>query len=134
MAAGEFFEKAWFMADAPPPKPVRKKPARPGLAARERAQAKASQRKLNAAALRELARAHSEAALQVLAEVATQGASEASRISAAMALLDRGYGKSGTGPAGENGDRATILYQRIEIIDGTPESSDPDRQAPDRQD
>jgi len=76
-------------------------------------------RKLSAASLRKLARAHTEAALQVLAEVATKGNSEASRISAAMALLDRGYGKSGPGAADDGGARAPTLYHRIELIDGT---------------
>jgi hypothetical protein len=91
-------------------------------------------RKLSAASLRKLARAHTEVALQVLAEVATTGNSEASRISAAMALLDRGYGKSGTGLAGDSGARAPTLYQRIELVDGTEENSDEDHQAADSQD
>ena len=41
----------------------------------------------------EMAKGHAEAALQVLVEIATQGDSEAARVSAANALLDRGYGK-----------------------------------------
>ncbi len=122
--------------DARPPKPTqtkrtRAKPTGLQLAERELAKAKATELKLGTAALRELARAHTRAALQVLAEVATKGASEASRISAAMALLDRGYGKSGTSVAGEGASPATILYQRIEIIDGTQESSEQDQHAPD---
>src|SRR5579863_2723332 len=80
---------------------------------------KLTDRKLSTASLRKLARAHTEAALQVLAEVATKGNSEASRISAAMALLDRGYGKSSSGMAGDGGARAPTLYHRIELIDGT---------------
>ena len=76
-------------------------------------------RKLGSAALRRLARAHTEAAVQVLAEVATKGNSEASRISAAMALLDRGYGKTGSGMAGDSGTRGPTVYHRIELIDGT---------------
>ena len=89
--------------------------------------------KPTAAVLRKLARAHTEAALQVLADVATKGNSEASRISAAMALLDRGYGKSGAGVA-DGAGRAPSLYRRIEIIDGIEDSSRPDRDAPDGQD
>ena len=80
------------------------------------------QRKVSTASLQKLARVHTEVALQVLAEVATKGSSEASRISAAMALLDRGYGKSGTGMA-DSGPRAPTLYQRIELVDGSAENS-----------
>jgi hypothetical protein len=112
------------MADARPPEPT----------TRQRAEGKPAEPKLSPAALRKLARAHSEAAVQVLAEVATTGSSEASRISAAMALLDRGYGKSGTAAKADDKGRAPILYQRIEIIDGTQDSSEQDRQAPDCQD
>lgn len=42
----------------------------------------------------EMARDHGEAALRVLLHVATQGETEAARVSAANALLDRGYGKA----------------------------------------
>src|ERR1700712_4352614 len=88
------------------------------------------ERKLSTASLRKLARTHTKAALQVLAEVATKGNSEASRISAAMALLDRGYGKSGTGAASEGGGRARILYNRIELVDGTEGNLDAERENP----
>jgi hypothetical protein len=77
-----------------------------------------------ATSLRELARGHAKAALQVLVDVATTGNSEASRISAAMALLDRGYGKTGTGQAGDDTAGAPIIFHRIELIDGT--TPDPD--------
>ncbi len=90
-------------------------------------------RKLSAASLRELARTHTEVALQVLAEVATKGNSEASRISAAMALLDRGYGKSGAGLASEGTARAPTLYHRIELIDGTEDNTNINHQAFDDQ-
>lgn len=43
--------------------------------------------------LEELARSYTDVALQVLVDVAKSGASEAARVSAANALLDRGYGK-----------------------------------------
>jgi hypothetical protein len=95
--------------------------------------AKLPERMLTAAALRKLARAHTEAALQVLAEVATKGSSEASRISAAMALLERGYGKSGTALTSDGGSRAPTLYQRIELIDGNEEKSRQDKQGSERQ-
>jgi hypothetical protein len=44
--------------------------------------------------LEELARAHTDTALAVLVEVAQHGQSEAARVSAANAILDRGYGKA----------------------------------------
>lgn len=88
----------------------------------------APDRKLSATALRKAARAHTEAALQVLAEIAATGDSEASRISAAVALLDRGYGKSGTGAASEGAGRPPILYHRIELIDGTEHAAKDDDQ------
>ncbi|MEO9633074.1 MAG: hypothetical protein ABJG14_21860 [Sulfitobacter sp.] len=41
----------------------------------------------------ELAKDHAPAALKALVQVATRGKSEAARVSAASAILDRGYGK-----------------------------------------
>ena len=49
--------------------------------------------KEQAATLTELARQHTTVALQALVEVATSGASESARVSAAQAILDRGYGR-----------------------------------------
>lgn len=43
--------------------------------------------------LEELARSYTETALNVLVEVAQHGQSEAARVSAANAILDRGFGK-----------------------------------------
>jgi len=45
------------------------------------------------ATLSELARQHTGAALETLVQIAQTGESEAARVSAANALLDRGYGK-----------------------------------------
>lgn len=47
----------------------------------------------NKANIEQLARAHTEAALNTLVEIATKGTTESSRVSAATAILDRGYGK-----------------------------------------
>lgn len=93
-----------------------------------------SSRKLSAVSLRKLARVHTEVAVQVLADVATKGTSEASRISAAMALLDRGYGKTGTKLAVEAELRTPTLYHRIELIDGTEDKANREDPATDRQD
>ena len=43
--------------------------------------------------LRDLAREYTEVALRTLVEVCRRGDSDSSRVSAANALLDRGYGK-----------------------------------------
>lgn len=44
--------------------------------------------------LSELARTHTEAALNTLLDVARNGRTDAARVSAATAILDRGYGKA----------------------------------------
>ncbi|WP_062228968.1 hypothetical protein [Aureimonas frigidaquae] len=46
--------------------------------------------------LAELARDHAQDALAALVEIAREGGSEAARISAANAILDRAYGKPST--------------------------------------
>lgn len=48
------------------------------------------------ATLSDLARQHTATALEVLVQVARDGESEAARVSAANAILDRGYGKPTT--------------------------------------
>ena len=85
-------------------------------------------RKLTTTTLRKLARAHTKVAVQALVEIATTGNSEASRILAAKALIDCGYGKSGAGLVSEDGVRAPILYHRIELVDGTEEERNSDHQ------
>jgi hypothetical protein len=118
----KFNGKGWFMAKAPLPKltPLQ-------LAERKLVKSKAEKRKLGAELVRELARLHTEAALQVLADVATKGSSEASRIVAAMALLDRGYGKSGPALADGGAGHAPTLYRRIELVDGSEENARQDK-------
>lgn len=51
--------------------------------------------------LREAARQYTVQALEVLRDIALSGESEAARVSAANALLDRGYGKPSTVLAGD---------------------------------
>jgi hypothetical protein len=46
------------------------------------------------ATLEELARSHTETAINVLVQVAKSSESDAARVSAASVILDRGYGKS----------------------------------------
>lgn len=43
--------------------------------------------------LEELARSYTEAALKTLVDIATTSESDSARVSAAVAILDRGYGK-----------------------------------------
>ena len=56
------------------------------------------------ARLSELARQHCVLALNVLASIAENGASETARISAACALLDRGFGKPREASAAQYAD------------------------------
>jgi hypothetical protein len=61
--------------------------------------------------IRSLARSHTEACLQSLAGIATNGESDSARVAACIALLDRGWGKCAqphTGADGEGDIRITI--------------------------
>jgi hypothetical protein len=73
--------------------------------------------------IRSLARSHTRTALNVLAGVMrSKDATAAARVSAANAILDRGWGKA-TQPL-ENGDGALELIHRIERIIVDPENPD----------
>jgi hypothetical protein len=54
--------------------------------------------------IRSLARSHTEIAIKVLAGVAKDGTNESARVAAAVALLDRGWGKPAQAHTGENGE------------------------------
>ncbi|CAO4196661.1 DUF5681 domain-containing protein [Methylorubrum extorquens] len=75
------------------------------------------------ARVRDAAREHTEAALAVLVQIATAGESEAARMAAANAILDRGYGKP-TQPVDGDGDGGaipvglTVQFIRPEPTDG----------------
>ena len=60
------------------------------------------------ARVRDAAREHTEAAIQVLVDIALAGESEAARVAAANAILDRGYGKP-TQPDDGDGEGGPIL-------------------------
>lgn len=69
--------------------------------------------------IKSLARAHTETAIKVLAGIMNQeDCAPAARVTAASALLDRGWGKPTQPIAGD--DEAAPIRQRIErvIIDG----------------
>jgi hypothetical protein len=65
-------------------------------------------------ALSELAQKHTKEAVLTLVEIASKGISESARVTAAVAILDRGYGRppqslehTGTGPDG------SILFKTV---------------------
>jgi hypothetical protein len=74
--------------------------------------------------IRSLARSHSRTALNVLVGVMrSKDATAAARVSAANAILDRGWGKAAQ--AIENGDGGALeLIHRIERVIVHPENSD----------
>lgn len=67
------------------------------------------------ATLSEMARAHTDDALKTLAQIAVSGESEAARVSAANALLDRGYGKPSQSVDLSNSDNSLSLPRKIVI-------------------
>ena len=63
--------------------------------------------------VRSLARSWTDQALQTLAGIAREGKNESARVAAAIALLDRGWGRAPQAHTGENGDgdiRVTIRH------------------------
>jgi hypothetical protein len=69
--------------------------------------------------LAEMAKDKAERALEVLAEIMERGESDAARVSAATAILDRGYGKpfQAVHHAGHDGGPGPIAAVRYEVID-----------------
>lgn len=63
------------------------------------------------ATIAELARVHSGTALKTLAKIAKEGESESARVSAANALLDRGYGRPPQALTGAGG--GPIEYRNL---------------------
>jgi len=64
--------------------------------------------------LSELARAHTDEALLTLVDVARNGRTDAARVSAANALLDRAYGKPAIDEGKEIVDLPPLVVQRAE--------------------
>lgn len=69
--------------------------------------------------IRSLARAHTETAINALVGIVNNGASEPARVSAAQALLDRGWGKPTQPIAGD--DTADAIRM---IVTGVPRAHD----------
>jgi hypothetical protein len=65
--------------------------------------------------LASMAKEHAETALKVLAEIAMSGQSEAARVSAANALLDRAYGKPIQGTVEIPMDKAPQIFDGWEL-------------------
>lgn len=68
------------------------------------------------ARVRDLAREYTEQALQALVQIATEGESEAARVSAATAILDRGYGKPTQPIAGDDGEGGPSALSGIQVV------------------
>jgi hypothetical protein len=72
--------------------------------------------------LRSLARAHTELSIQTLAGVARNSSSDQARVSAAQALLDRGWGKALQPHVGEGGNGSiTVIIRQIVDVAREPE-------------
>lgn len=92
--------------------PKRKGGARPG-AGRPKGVPDKATAELKAS-LEELARTHTETALNVLVQVAQSSESDAARVGAANALLDRGYGKPRQGVE-HTGEAGGPIKHKVEI-------------------
>ena len=68
--------------------------------------------------LRSLARAHTELSVQTLAGIARNGTSEQARVSAASALLDRGWGRAPQVHSGEDGGSIQVIIRQIVDVPG----------------
>lgn len=74
------------------------------------------------ASLKEQAREYTEQALLTLADIMTdEGEPAAARVSAANALLDRGYGKPSTVLAGDEDGGPMKMVTRIELVGVRPD-------------
>jgi hypothetical protein len=81
------------------------------------------------ASLEDLARQHTETALSTLVQIAQASESDAARVSAATAILDRGYGRprqavEHSGP--EGGSIPVDATVRIEFVRPKKDANDPD--------
>lgn len=65
--------------------------------------------------IRSLARNHTEAAINTLAGISSNGKSESARVAAAEALLNRGWGKPAQ-PIEGTEDGPPVKYTKIELI------------------
>jgi hypothetical protein len=74
--------------------------------------------------IRSLARAHTEIAIKVLAGIAKDGTNESARVSAAAALLDRGWGKPSQTRTNEDGEsQINVVIRHITQPLGEPRAA-----------
>lgn len=92
---------------------------RKGAKARATAELKARATQEQAGTLGEMARRHTDVALQTLVDIAAGGEGEAARVSAAQAILDRGYGKAPQ-PQEHKGKVSVV----VKIVNGLGRSRD----------
>src|SRR3954454_24228709 len=78
-------------------------------------------RKRIPADLRSLARSHTALSIKVLAGIAQNGQTDAARVAAATALLDRGWGRPPQAHTGENGKGGIEVVVRHILPDGREE-------------
>lgn len=99
--------------------------ARPGAGRPKGARDRATQSQK--ASIEERARQHADAALAALAEVvADESAPHSAKVSAATALLDRGYGKPRQAVETSGPDGGAILTKvRVEWVDADADDSAP---------
>jgi hypothetical protein len=62
--------------------------------------------------IRSLARSHTQIALKILAGIAKDGTSDSARVAAAVALLDRGWGKP-TASVDPEGDNVVVTIRQF---------------------
>ena len=82
-----------------------------------------------------LARSHTSMAIKILAGIAKDGTNEAARVSAAVALLDRGWGKPLQTHTGEDGEgKIRVVIRHIvegrdapRVIDAVPIEEDSEK-------
>jgi HEAT repeat protein len=75
-------------------------------------------------AIQELARVHAPETIEILIGIARHGDKDSARVAAAVALLDRGYGKPAQAIAGPDGESAPELIHRIERTIVDPQNPD----------
>jgi hypothetical protein len=73
--------------------------------------------------IRSLARSHTEKALNCLVGVMENSTSDPAKVSAATALLDRGWGKP-TQPLSGDADGPPIKFTKIELVGVRPADQD----------
>jgi hypothetical protein len=99
--------------------------ARPGAGRKKGSRTRRTDKTIGSIA--ELAKQHTDTALNALVDVATRSESDAARVSAATAILDRGYGKPAQPHTGESGGNLVVKILNIGTGDFAPSLLAPQR-------